>query len=98
MYTVATSLEGHLSTRSEVARGTLSAPCVLETCLMEHKHNTALLISSSRCSGGSDSGGSDLPVKHHLQLKTKEEVWGMVVWDLKGEEGNSHTDGKANVW
>ena len=23
---------------------------------------------------------------------------GVVVWDFKGEEGNSHGDGKVNVW
>ena len=23
---------------------------------------------------------------------------GLVVWDIIGEEGNAHADGKANVW
>ena len=35
-------------------------------------------------------------LKSHLQLKTRDvegSVWGITV-----EEGNSHGDGKANVW
>ena len=35
-------------------------------------------------------------LKYHLQ-QTKEDA-GVGVWDLKGEEGNSHEEGKANVW
>ena len=35
-------------------------------------------------------------LKYHFQLKT--EMLGVVVWDFKGEEGNSQRDGKANVW
>ena len=35
--------------------------------------------------------------KYHLQLGQKKML-GVVVWDCKGEENNSHGDGKANVW
>ena len=35
-------------------------------------------------------------LKDHLQLKTKNA--GVVVYDFKGEEGNSHAGGRANVW
>ena len=28
----------------------------------------------------------------------QRRMLGVVVWDFKGEEGNSHGDGKANVW
>ena len=41
--------------------------------------------------------GPSSHLKHHLQLKTKEDVR-VVTWDFKGEEGNLHGDGKANVW
>ena len=34
---------------------------------------------------------------YHLQLKTKEDAGGSG-WDFEGMEGNSHEDGKANVW
>ena len=34
-------------------------------------------------------------LKCHLQLKTKENVGGKVVWDFYGEEGNTY--GKGNV-
>ena len=39
-------------------------------------------------------------LKYHFQLKAKEDVrmLSVLLWDLKGEEGNSHGDGKANVW
>ena len=38
-----------------------------------------------------------------LTLKTifnqrQKRMLGVVVWDFKGQEGNSHEDGKANVW
>ena len=36
-------------------------------------------------------------LKYHCQLKTKGDVGGRG-WDFKGEEGNSHGVGKANVW
>ena len=36
--------------------------------------------------------GQSLHLKHHLQLKTKEDS-GEVVWDPKIEECNSHKDG-----
>ena len=36
------------------------------------------------------------PLKYHPELKTKEPV-GVVIWDLKGEEGSSHGDGEASV-
>ena len=39
--------------------------------------------------------GQSPHLKYHLQLKTKEGLW-VVVWDLKGEEGNLHGDGRAN--
>lgn len=29
--------------------------------------------------------------------KDKRGYWGVVVWDFKREEGNSHRDEKANV-
>ena len=32
-----------------------------------------------------------------FKLKTKEDVE-VVAGDFKGQEGNSHRDGKANVW
>ena len=28
----------------------------------------------------------------------QKRMLGEVVWDFKGEEGNSHKDGKPNVW
>ena len=28
----------------------------------------------------------------------QKRMLGVVVWDFKGEENNSHGDGKANVW
>ena len=36
------------------------------------------------------------PLKYHPELKTKEPV-GIVIWDLKGEEGSFHGDGEASV-
>ena len=41
--------------------------------------------------------GQSPPLKYYLQLKTKENV-GDGVWDLEGEESNSHGVSKANVW
>ena len=37
-----------------------------------------------------------LHLKYHLQ-QTKEDA-AVGVWDLREEEGNSHEEGKANVW
>ena len=36
-------------------------------------------------------------LEYHLQLTT-ERMLGVGVWHFTGEEGNSHEDGKANVW
>ena len=41
--------------------------------------------------------GQSLYLKYCLQLETKEDVE-VVVWDFKGAGGNSHGDGKTNVW
>jgi len=40
--------------------------------------------------------GQNPYLKYHVQLKTKRML-GILVWDFKAEEGNSHGDGKANV-
>ena len=37
------------------------------------------------------------PFKYHLQLKTKDGVFGNGL-GLRREEGNLRGDGKANVW
>ena len=45
----------------------------------------------------SPPNGQSPLLKYYLQWKTKEDFWGSG-WDLEGEEGNWHGDGKANVW
>lgn len=39
---------------------------------------------------------TDQAIKVDTPSRAKEK--GAVVWDLKGQEGNLHGDGKANAW
>ena len=53
------------------------------------------MLTMCTCYNASFAKMGDL--KYHFQLKTKGDVGGRG-WDFKGEEGNSHGVGKANVW
>ena len=64
--------------------------------ISRRKSNKSLIICIHERDLGKLSNSPNWPKPS--PLIPQKRMWRVVVWDLKGEEGNLHADGKANVW
>ena len=73
---------------------TMGSQRVGHDLVTKHKHTHMRETQENQASGQNDCSSH---LKYHHQLKTNENA-GVMVWDFKEKEGNSHGDRKSSVW